>query len=231
MRFLDFTAKQLIDACMTRDQEVSRCKDEAALLQTEIDDFVRPRQTRINELQEEARELERYAKVLNEAAFIRSAIDAPLRKARAAVQRLERDAAKRNITVAKAEALRKRLATEREKFQGECPHPFVLRTDGYDGRNSPDDEGYPGKAGCVVCGRTAYDADHSGTNAVMPSDGTRIVRRMVHEVAYRRSGTDKEFEPRLKEYAALATTDEVTAMFFGGEERLKRLHAVLSDDE
>ena len=221
--------RKIEKAAAAKHAEIARLEREAAQLREQIDAYVTPRKKRIDAIAESVKTLQTTAHTLEKANFVHGAVSDAVAGLRARIEKLTKEEAKKSITVHKAEQLRAQITSAKKALQKACAHPFVLRTDGTDSVDCDgDDRGWPGQAGCVVCGLVAADEDHKNNNATFPNDGMRIVRRMIDEVGYQQGHSDEKFAARLLDYAALPDIDAIKEKFYGPK-RLKHLLTLLDE--
>jgi hypothetical protein len=112
-------------------------------------------QKKKGKLEEDLRATERTLRKLRELQTAGSGLPKDVADLRARVTSKTKESKRRDITVAKRDALRKEVETLTARLQGLCKHPFVFSYDGYGGSQSYDyDDSYHGHRVCVVCGFT-----------------------------------------------------------------------------
>ncbi len=140
---------------------------------------------KFREIEETQDSIIRYAaadkKLLEEMLLVLAGVNPLVEELREKIMAAEKDAARRDITVAKASSLEAETACLKEQLKKLCCHTFVVSYDGYRGSYAYDYENLRyGHRVCAVCEfRENSVSAKEDIYEILNDDSSRIVRRTV----------------------------------------------------
>ena len=137
---------------------------------------------KISALEQSARAKSRVIWKIEELLIVKVGIPDNLRKLRESLMEEMGRAISLDITIRRKEKIEANIEALTNKLQGQCPHQFVFRYEGYSGSASNDyDDQYKGRRVCVVCGleenSKTSKADEYSTLVDQP---WRLIKRDLH---------------------------------------------------